>query len=336
MATLLTRVAATMPPLCGVIHAATVYDDAIVANLTRDRLDAVLTTKVTGAVVLDRLTRSTPLDYFILYSSATTLIGNPGQGAYVAANAFLEGLARRRRREGLPAFAAAWGAIEDVGVLARSGSTATNLLARTGVQGMTARAALNRLADALSQDDPGRGGSGLAIASVNWSTAREHLPVLRGPVFSSLMQGAQTSEPGRASKVVIRDLVERDGLADATLKIAEAVQEEIARILRLPREDVSRNKPLMEIGLDSLMAVELGMGLEQRFALDAPLSTSAGAMTVNELADHVVGLSGAAGLDQASDAIGYRHLDAELREEVMKALPGLADAEGAARSGLTQ
>ncbi len=338
MTALLARVADTMPPLGGVIHAATVYDDAIVANLTREKLDAVLITKVAGASLLDRLTRSVPLDYFILYSSATTLIGNPGQGAYVAANAFLEGLARRRREEGLPGFAVAWGAIEDVGVLARSGSTATSLLARTGVQGMTARAALERLADALSYNDAERGAASLAVAAVTWSAAREHLPVLQTPVFSSLMHGAQASEAAGQAKIVVRDLVEQDGIEGATSKIAETLQEEIARILRLPREDVSRNKPLMEIGLDSLMAVELGMGLEQRFALDAPLSTSAGAMTVNELAEHVVGLSGAAaGQAQASDSLSYRHLDAEFRAEVLESFPDVVQqVENAARTTFTQ
>ena len=89
----LAGLAADMPPLAGVMHAAMTLDDATVANLDEARLLKVLKPKIAGAEILDRLTRSMPLDYFVLFSSATTAIGNPGQGAYVAANGFLEGLA---------------------------------------------------------------------------------------------------------------------------------------------------------------------------------------------------------------------------------------------------
>ena len=76
----------------------------------------MLRPKIAGAENLDALTRDLALDYFVLFSSATTAIGNPGQGAYVAANGFLEGLARQRRSAGLPALAVSWGGIADVGV----------------------------------------------------------------------------------------------------------------------------------------------------------------------------------------------------------------------------
>ena len=112
----------TTPPLAGIVHAAMVLDDAIVANLDEGRLIEVLRPKVAGAENLDRLSRDLSLDYFVLFSSATTVIGNPGQSAYVAANGFLEGMARRRHEAGLPALAVAWGGIADVGVLARKNS----------------------------------------------------------------------------------------------------------------------------------------------------------------------------------------------------------------------
>ena len=280
-----------LPPLAGVVHAAAVIDDAIIANLTREKIDSVLAAKVTGAEVLDRLTRDMRLDYFILFSSATTMIGNPGQGAYVAANGYLEGLARARRARGLPGVAVAWGAIEDVGILTRSGAAATNLLIRSGVVGMIARAALDRLAEVLPQAQAPSGAAVVTLAAVNWSTARDHLPVLRSRSFAALMHGVQSAETGAKTKIKVKALVEKDGAVAASKIIVETVLEEIARILRLPKEDVSRNKPLMDIGLDSLMAVELGMGLEERFELEAPLSTSAGAMTVTELADYIVGSS---------------------------------------------
>ena len=107
-------------PLKGVFHVAMVLDDALARDLDRSRIEKVLKPKVAGAANLDQLTRRFDLDCFVLFSSVAALIGNVGQANYVAANAFLEGLARRRRAEGLPALAVGFGAISDVGYLARN------------------------------------------------------------------------------------------------------------------------------------------------------------------------------------------------------------------------
>ncbi len=119
-------------PLKTVIHAAMVLDDAFISNLNRDRNRPVIDVKAAGAVFLDRLTRQDRLDHFILFSSVTTLVGSPGQGNYVAANGFLEGLARARRAEGLPALAVGFGAIADAGYLARNSEINERLGRRIG------------------------------------------------------------------------------------------------------------------------------------------------------------------------------------------------------------
>lgn len=98
-------------PLRGVVHSAMHLDDGALAELTEERFSAVLTPKVTGAEVLHRLTEGLDLDFFLLYSSATATLGNVRQANYVAANLYLEALARRRRAMGLPATALAWGAL---------------------------------------------------------------------------------------------------------------------------------------------------------------------------------------------------------------------------------
>lgn len=105
---LLADIRATMPPLGGVMHAAMVLEDSVIANLGERQLERVLAPKVEGARLLDELTRGDPLGYFVLFSSVTTFVGNPGQAAYVAANGYLEGVARRRRESRLPALAVAW------------------------------------------------------------------------------------------------------------------------------------------------------------------------------------------------------------------------------------
>ncbi len=130
---LLDRVESKGVKLAGIIHGAMVLQDGLIANLDPAALEAVIAPKVIGAGHLDALTRDRALDYFVLFSSATTFIGNPGQGSYVAANGFMEGLARQRRRLGLPALAVAWGAIGDVGVLARNKAVMETLAGRVGV-----------------------------------------------------------------------------------------------------------------------------------------------------------------------------------------------------------
>jgi len=287
---LIQKIGRTLPPLAGVFHAAMVLDDALIANLDAERLKNVLAPKVTGAEYLDRLTRDLPLDYFVLFSSATTAIGNPGQGSYVAANGFLEGLARQRRAAGRPALAVAFGGIEDVGLLARNRVVKDMLASRAGVKPMIARDALNLMAEALADPGSTPEEAVLVISEMNWSTARAHLPLLQSPTFSRLVRADEAAAGDNRGKVDIRALVATLPLEEARKEIIGVIVEEIAHILRLPQENLNRGKPLADIGLDSLMAVELGATLEERLTFEAPLATPASGFTVTELADHILGL----------------------------------------------
>ncbi|WP_139313072.1 ketoreductase domain-containing protein, partial [Novacetimonas hansenii] len=107
-------------PLRGVVHAAGLLDDGVLAAQSAERFAPVLSAKVDGAAHLDALTRNEDLDFFVLFSSATGTLGSAGQGGYAAANACLDALASRRRAAGLPAQSLAWGLWTD-------GSQATGL-----------------------------------------------------------------------------------------------------------------------------------------------------------------------------------------------------------------
>ena len=82
---LINRIGVTMPPLKGVVHAAAVFDDRLLANIDTQSLAAVLAPKLSGAWHLHEATQGLPLTHFVLYSSISTALGNPGQGNYVAA-----------------------------------------------------------------------------------------------------------------------------------------------------------------------------------------------------------------------------------------------------------
>jgi acyl transferase domain-containing protein/NADPH:quinone reductase-like Zn-dependent oxidoreductase/acyl carrier protein len=315
------------PPLAGVIHAAMVLDDALIANLDAERFDKVLAPKVTGAENLDRATRNLPLDYFVLFSSATTAIGNPGQGNYVAANGFLEGLGRQRRAAGLPALAVAWGGIEDVGLLARNRLVKDMLAGRAGVKTMASRDALDLMGEALAGSGTAPEEAVLVISEMNWSTARAHLPLLQSPVYSALVRAGGAAAADSRAKLDLRRMVAMLSPEEARAEIVGVIVEETAHILRLPKESVNKGKPLADIGVDSLMAVELAAALEERLTLEAPLSTSASGFNITELADHILGLgmSPASEDDSIKQGLAERHLGKGIDPAALETLSALVE-----------
>ncbi|WP_018262854.1 type I polyketide synthase [Methylobacterium sp. WSM2598] len=326
VATLLDAVEAEGPPLAGIIHGAMVLQDGLVANLDPAALDAVLAPKVTGASHLDALTRTRSLDYFVLFSSATTFIGNPGQGAYVAANGFMEGLARQRRRLGLPALAVAWGAIGDVGVLARNRAVMETLSERVGVTPVAARKSLDLMAEALSLQGPAPDDAVLAIAAMHWGKARERLATLKSPSYAALGSEQQT-EAGGVTAISIPGLLRSLDLDEVRKVVADAIVEDVARILRLPKDDLSRVRQLSEIGLDSLMGVELGASLQERFGLEAPPAGVSSSQTVLELADTLI-QSVAAPVDEGAAAVlslAQRHAGESLDASQLDPLQALVE-----------
>lgn len=314
---LLARIAAEMPPLKGVLHTAMVIDDALFRNLDARRIEAVMAPKVAGAAVLDRLTRRFDLDLFVLYSSATTLIGNPGQSAYVTANAYLEGLARARRAEGLPALAIAWGAIADAGYLARNTDVNEMLSMRLGKQSLTAQAALQGLGLVL---DAGLDEPVVAYARIDWASARRELPIMATAVASRVASAAIDTSGEAEGDGQLSALIEGLDHGAAVKTVTELLAAEISRILRLPADEIDPARPLTEIGMDSLMALELRMAAERRLGVDIPLLSLANGAALGDIARRIVDKArGQAGGDSYSgeaELAAARHVEGEIDEEM--------------------
>ncbi|MBQ7456200.1 MAG: SDR family NAD(P)-dependent oxidoreductase [Desulfovibrio sp.] len=244
----------TQPPIAGILHAAAVLDDALVANVDDEKIARVFRPKVGGAFALDAASRDLPLDFFVVYSSVTTLVGNPGQVNYVAANMVMESLMSYRRSLGLPGLAIGWGAIADCGMLSRDTKTMEGLVARTGIVPLTAKDAFACLST-LSCSCP----TTTFIFTADWRTLG-HLPLLVDPRFAALTTQLAIAESERQS---IFDQIQGLSPEKAHDVVLGAVIATIARVVRTSPKTIAADRPLQSLGIDSLMGVELGLALEE-------------------------------------------------------------------------
>ena len=271
-------------PVRGVIHAATHYHDGWSRDLSPAQIRAVLAPKIAGAINLARLTEARPLDFFVLFSSATTLFGNPGQSSYVAANHWLESLARARRAAGLPATCLSFGPIEDAGYLARHTGVRTALTERLGGRALRVAEALAVLGTTLATGAPGNG-----VLPFQWPALARVLRSAHSPKFSEVARmdgdGADLpAAPGQLREALLAlPHDELQASVIATLKKA------LGQVLNVAPADLETTIPVHTLGLDSLMGVELAMEIETHFGIRVP-EMGLGEQTVAQLAARVVTL----------------------------------------------
>jgi malonyl CoA-acyl carrier protein transacylase len=242
-------------PLTGVIHAAGVIDDGVLGGLTPERLDRVLSPKVDAALHLHELTRDLDLSAFVLFSSLAGVLGGPGQGNYAAANAFLDALSHHRRARGLPATSIAWGPWALVGgMTAHLGDADRARLRRLGVAVLPPEDALALLDAALLRPEAAVVPARLRVEG--WSAEADALP----PMVRGLAR-AGARRPARAHAGALSALKQRLAPlaeADRDRVLLDLVRAEVVAVLGLAAPSaVEPSRPLQELGLDSLLAVDL-------------------------------------------------------------------------------
>ncbi|BBO56847.1 type I polyketide synthase [Cobetia sp. AM6] len=290
-------------PLKGIIHAAAVIDDALIRHLDAERIQRVMTPKLEGARLLDRLSGEHALDFFVLYSSATTLFGNPGQSVYVAANHWLEGLAANRRARGLPATCARWGAIEDAGFLARNEKTREALKNRLGGDALMADHALACLGEMISADQKaqalGLPGRSLGVLELDWGALARFLPTAATPRFEEIARRAGEDDNSQAQQDDIAAALA--GLSGEALQtaIVEILKGELSKILLIDVDAIDVNKSVYDMGFDSLMGVELMTAVEARLGISIPVMMISEAATLWRLAERLMHKMGNADGEEA-------------------------------------
>ena len=297
--------------LKGVLHAASVYDDGLARNLDGARIAKVLAPKVLGAQNLHLLTRDSPLDFFVLFSSATTLFGNPGQASYVAANHWLESFARAGRAAGMPLTCMSFGPIADAGYLTRNTGVRSALTDRLGGRALSAEEALDLMEQALMDDS-----AGTAVLDFSWPVLARGLKSAEQPKFADI---AALEQPGQARASDSASIRERlTGLTGDALRSAvlEDLRQSLGAVLNLAATEVATQVPIHSLGLDSLMAVELAVAIENGFGVRIP-EMGLGDQTLEWLAERVVRLlsQGAGGTEDLAEEVNAGQLEFLARHE---------------------
>jgi NADPH:quinone reductase-like Zn-dependent oxidoreductase/acyl carrier protein len=269
-------------PIAGIIHCAMVLEDGVILGLTPEKIGRVLEPKIRGMRAIEAALGGETLQYLVAYSSSTTFVGSPGQSSYVVGNAFLEGAVVALRARGVPALAVAWGAISDVGVIARTAGLADRLRQATGVSGVTSAEALRHLGGLLA--DPMATPPVSAYSVIRWVPAASKLAVLRSPYFAEVFSDTGQAEARDGGEALDLSALGRDEAAEVLLGL---IRDEVARILRLPADAVEVDRPLMDLGLDSLMALELRLGLEKRTGQEMAMTMMTGGLSVRSLAGRI-------------------------------------------------
>jgi acyl transferase domain-containing protein/acyl carrier protein len=281
MAALFARFGRDLPPLAGIIHAAVEMSSAPVAALDGATVRAMLRAKVGGALVLDALARGRTLDFVVLCSSTTALWGARGLAHYAAANACLDALAHAARTEGRPVVSVNWGTWE---VMRHASEAERRMFAEAGLRPMTAADALDRLGRVLADGIPQA-----AIAAVDWRALRAVYEARRRrPLFAEIGAEPPARSLPRGAATPLRDRLESVPPADRQDVLIEFVAAEVARILGA--DDPATIDPargLFEMGMDSLMSVELKARLERAAGLPLPSTLTFNYPNVNALARYL-------------------------------------------------
>ncbi|WP_083305009.1 type I polyketide synthase [Moorena producens] len=277
MERVLSKINQSTLPLRGVIHSAGMLSDGVLQNQSWSSFEKVMAPKVQGAWHLHQLTKNQPMDFFVLFSSAASLLGSPGQGNHAAANAFLDSLAHYRRGLGLNGLSIHWGAVSQVGEAAERGADLKAEL--KGMGAISPGGVLEALELLISTEAVEVG-----VVPINWSqwTAR----VSNWPFLAQWQEKIKTSE---VSKSEFIDQLKTALPSEQKDILTAHVRSQVARVLGISSaQSIGLEQGFFELGMDSLTSVELRNRLQGSLSCSIPSSLAFDYPTVRELVDYLI------------------------------------------------
>ena len=303
------------PPIRGVIHAAGVLQDRSLINMDRDSFRKVMHPKLYGTWLLHRCVRDCPLDFFVLFSSAASVIGSAGQGNHAAANAFLDSFAHYRQTLGLPAHSINWGPWSDIGAVA--GKNLSLSLGKTGVKAIPPQVGIELLAhimgatvahpnrdDANTQKGKFSNSSNVAhrpkerlnqqsiVISIDWKQFADYYQGRISPMFAHLVSDHACGSKKQKEELVPQRVQRQEGRViqpeqkQDVPNIESQIKGLVGELLMVDPSDIPNDESLDKFGFDSIMAVQLATEIEAQFNINISTKEMT-QFNINRLVDQV-------------------------------------------------
>ncbi|KAL5459023.1 hypothetical protein PMIN06_003013 [Paraphaeosphaeria minitans] len=282
---------ATCPPIAGVANGAVIFDDQLFANMPGESMRRVLAPKIDGSMILDQVFHDAELDFFILFSSVVCIYGNAGQSNYSAANGFLNALARQRRKRGLAASSIALGMVAGIGHAESAGEAVQEqLVKRIGLPPVSETDLRQIFAEAIiagsqPSEDP------VVVAGLRTINDDEDLrgPWFSNPYFSHMIQESRRStdsgDDKKATLPVGQLLAKSSNKGEALEILRESFATKLVAMLQLGDQKIEHDAPLLELGIDSLVAVEVRSWFLKELKVDIPVLKVVGGASLSELCE---------------------------------------------------
>ncbi|NQZ65363.1 beta-ketoacyl reductase, partial [Crocosphaera sp.] len=308
----------SLPPLRGVIHAAGVIDDGVISQQSWERFTSVLNPKIAGTWNLHCLTKNLPLDFFVCFSSMTSLIGNPGQASYAVANAFMDALANYRQADNLPGLSINWGPWEEIGMATHLKNASQRRMLAHGVSSISLDTGLKLLEELLKQDV-----YQIGVLPINWSQFFEQSLHHQDQLF--LEAFVPTLEPENVETFDFFQQLKTAPIHEKRALLTEHIRNQVGKIIALEPSEIHPQQGFFELGMDSLTSMELKKSLEKSLGYDVPDTFIFNYPTIEAVVDYIAQQS----IETETSAVAPKStvIDDNMPLEGLEDLESLSEAE---------